>query len=568
MIARRYALFSAVVALSYVTSPTRGVETPSPGTEFDLLIKGGTVYDGGGGEGRAVDVTVRGDRITGVGDFHNASAKNVIDARGLAVAPGFINMLSWSNESLIQDGRSQSEIRQGVTTEIMGEGESMGPVNDSVRQYMLKQQSDIKYDIKWNTLAEYLQYLERRGVSCNVASFIGATTIRENVIGFEDKQPTTQQMDEMRELVRKEMEAGALGIGTSLIYPPAFYAKTEELIELCKVASKYKGKYISHMRSEGNQLLQAIDELLRISKEANIPAEIYHIKAAGQPNWNKADAMLAKVEDARKAGLKITADMYTYTAAGTGLDACLPPWTQDGGYPELLKRLRDPEIRKKIAAEVKVDSDKWENLYLGAGSPDRIILADFTAEKLKPFSNKPLAEVAKMRGKDPIEIIMDLLVENEKPIGATYFLMSEENVKKEIARPWISFGSDEASQAPEGVFLKSTPHPRAYGTFARVLGKYSRDEKLVTLPEAIRRLSALPATNLGLDHRGFLKEGMFADVVVFDPTTIADHATFENPAQYATGMKNVFVNGREVLKDGEHTGAKPGRALYGPGKVR
>jgi N-acyl-D-amino-acid deacylase len=536
--------------------------------KFDVVIKNGTVYDGTGSEGRKAEVAIRGDRIVGVGDFQNSSAANVIDAHDLAVAPGFINMLSWSTESLIQDGRSQSEIRQGVTTEIMGEGESMGPVNDRVRQYMLKQQTDIKYDIPWNTLVEYLQYLEKRGVSCNIASFIGATTIRENVIGFEDKQPTPQQMDEMRELVRKEMEAGALGIGSALIYPPAFYAKTEELIKLCKVAAKYQGKYISHMRSEGNRLLEAFDELLRISREAHIPAELYHIKALGQKNWGKMDTLLARIEAARKEGLPIRANMYTYIAGGTGLDACLPPWTQDGGYPELLKRLRDPEIRKKIAAEVKVDSDKWENLYLGAGSPDRIVLSDFTSEKLKPLDGKSLAEIARIRGKDPIETIMDLLSENEAGIGAMYFLMSEENVRKEITKPWISFGSDEASQAPEGVFLKSTPHPRAYGTFARVLGKYSRDEKLVALPEAIRRLSALPATNLGLDHRGFLKEGMFADVVVFDPATIADHATFENPAQYATGMKNVFVNGREVLRDGEHTSAKPGRALYGPGKVR
>src|SRR5438067_10967372 len=377
MTARCYALFSAVLALSYVTSPTRGVETPSPGTEFDLLIKGGTVYDGGGGEGRAIDVTVRGDRITGVGDFHNASAKNVIDARGLAVAPGFINMLSWSNESLIQDGRSQSEIRQGVTTEIMGEGESMGPVNDRVRQYMLKQQSDIKYDIKWNTLADYLQYLERRGISCNVASFIGATTIRENVIGFEDKQPTAQQLDEMRELVRKEMEAGALGIGTSLMYPPAFYAKTEELIELCKLAAKYQGKYISHIRSEGNQLLPALEELIRISREAGLPAEVYHIKAAGKKNWPLLDQMIARIEAARKEGLKITADMYAYTASGTGLDACLPPWTEDGGYPALFTRLRDNATREKIAAEVRTDSDACENIYLSVGSPDNILLDGF-----------------------------------------------------------------------------------------------------------------------------------------------------------------------------------------------
>src|SRR3989440_839655 len=555
------------VTIVFTMFAQKGSSSPGP-ADFDIIIKDGTVYDGSGAEPKQADVVIRGDRIVGIGDFKAAKAKAVIDAQGLAVAPGFINMLSWSTVSLIHDGRSQSEIRQGVTTEIMGEGESMGPVNDRVREHMIRQQIDIKYDIKWNTLAEYLQYLQKRGVSCNVASFIGATTIRENVIGFEDQQPTPRQMDEMRELVRKEMEAGALGIGSALIYPPAFYAKTEELIELCKVAAKYQGKYISHMRSEGNRLLEAFDELLHISREAHIPAELYHIKALGQKNWGKMDTLLARIEAARKKGLPVRANMYTYIAGGTGLDACLPPWTQDGGYPELLKRLRDPEIRKKIAAEVKVDSDKWENLYLGAGSPDRIILADFTAEKLKPFSNKSLAEVAKMRGKDPIETIMDLLVENEKPIGATYFLMSEENVKKEIAKPWISFGSDEASQAPEGVFLKSTPHPRAYGTFARVLGKYSRDEKLVTLPEATRRLSALPATNLGLDHRGFLKEGMFADVVVFDPVTIADHATFENPAQYATGMKNVFVNGREVLKDGEHTGAKPGRALYGPGKVR
>src|SRR5205809_3745537 len=501
MIARRYALFSAVVALSYVTSPTRGVETPSPGTEFDLLIKGGTVYDGGGGEGRGVDVTVRGDRIIGVGDFHNASAKKVIDARGLAVAPGFINMLSWSNESLIQDGRSQSEIRQGVTTEIMGEGESMGPLNDETKKRMLEQQKDIKYDIKWNTLAEYLKYLEKRGISCNVASFIGATTIRENVIGFEDKQPTPQQLDQMRELVRKEMGAGALGIGTSLIYPPAFYAKTDELVELCKVAAKYQGKYISHMRSEGNQLLESLDELIGISREAGIPAELYHIKAAGEKNWPKEDNLLSRIEAAQKEGLKITADMYTYTAGGTGLDARLPPRTEDGGYPALFKRLRDPATREKIKAEVKIDSDKWENLYLAAGSPDKILLVAFKSEKLKPLTGKSLAEVAKMRGKDTIETMMDLIAEDESRIGCVYFLMSEENVKKEIAKPWISFGSDEASQAPEGVFLKSNPHPRAYGCFARVLGKYVRDEKVIRLAEAIRNLRALPGTNLGLDHR-------------------------------------------------------------------
>jgi N-acyl-D-amino-acid deacylase len=535
---------------------------------FDIIIKGGTVYDGTGGEGHVADVAIRGDRIVGVGDFASAVPKKTIDARGLAVAPGFINMLSWSNESLIQDGRSQSEIRQGVTTEIMGEGESMGPLNDRMKTRLVREQTDIKFGIKWNTLAEYLHYLEKRGISCNVASFLGATTVREYVIGLEDKQPTPEQLDQMRELVRKEMEAGALGIGTSLIYPPAFYAKTEELIELCKVAAKYQGKYISHMRSEGNQLFQGLDEVIRISREAGIPAEVYHIKAAGEKNWPKEEELLERIEAAQNEGLKIRANMYTYTAAGTGLDACLPPWTEDGGYPALFKRLRDPAMREKIAAEVRIDSDAWENLYLAAGSPEKILLVGFKSEKLKPLTGKTLAEVAKMRGKDPIETVMDLISEDESRIGTIYFVMSEENVKKELAKPWISFGSDEASQAPEGVFLKSNPHPRAYGNFARVLGKYARDEKVITLPEAVRRLSALPATNLGLDHRGFIQDGMFADVVVFDPATIADRATFDKPQQYAVGMKHVFVNGVQVLKDGEHTTAKPGRALAGPGKLK
>ena len=559
--------FVTILFLIAVTSFAEGQEkSPSP-APFDVVIKGGTLYDGTGGKPRLTDVAIRGDRIVGIGDFKAATAKIIVDAKGMAVAPGFINMLSWSTESLIEDGRSQSEIREGVTTQIMGEGFSMGPWNDRIKERMRHDQGDIKYEIKWNTLAEYLRYLEQRGVSCNVASFIGATTIREHVIGLEDKQPTPEQLEQMRQLVRQEMEAGALGIGTSLIYPPAFYAKTEELIELCKIAAKYQGKYISHMRSEGNRLLEAIDELLRISKEANIPAEIYHIKAAGQPNWGKADAMLAKIEAARKAGLKITADMYTYTAAGTGLDACLPPWTADGGYPALFKRLRDPVMRKKIAEEVRTPSDKWENLYLAAGSPDKILLNGFKSEKLKPLTGKSLAEVAKMRGKGPIETAMDLISEDESRIDSIYFLMSEENVKKEIAKPWVSFGSDEASQAPEGNFLKSNCHPRAYGNFARVLGKYVREEKVLTLADAIRKLSGQPATNLGLDHRGFVQEGMFADVVVFDPATVGDRATFEKPHQYAIGMKHVFVNGVHVLKDGEHTGAKPGQALWGPGKL-
>jgi len=555
-------IFSSALAFLAATAVMGSDDSPS----FDVVIRNGTVYDGSGGEGRKADVVLRGDRIAGVGDFKNAKAPLTIDATGLAVAPGFINMLSWSTDSLIADGHSQSEIRQGVTTEIMGEGESMGPVNDRVREKMLREQKDIHYDITWKTLADYLRFLEKRGVSCNVASFIGATTIREYVIGFEDKAPTPEQLDEMRALVRQEMEAGALGIGSSLIYPPAFYARTPELVELCKVAAQYQGKYISHMRSEGNHLLEALEELLTISRQAGIPAEIYHIKAAGQSNWAKLDTLLKHIEEARQQGLKITADMYTYTAGATGLDACLPPWTEEGGYPALFKRLRDPAIRKKIAAEVRKPSGEWENFYLAAGSPDRIVLVGFKSEKLKPLTGKTLAEVAKIRGKDPIETLMDLIAEDESRIDTVYFIMSEENVRKKLARPWISFGSDEASQAPEGVFLKSNPHPRAYGNFARLLGKYVREEKLISLGEAIRRLSALPATNLGLDHRGSLQEGMFADVVVFDPATIADRATFAKPHQYAVGMKDVFVNGIQVLKDGEHTGAKPGRALYGPGR--
>ena len=477
-------------------------------------------------------------------------------------------MLSWSTESLIQDGRSQSEIRQGVTTEIMGEGESMGPLNDRCASTCCASRRTSNTRSNGRRSRNICSYLEKRGVSCNVASFIGATTIREYVIGFEDKAPTPQQLDEMRALVRQEMEAGALGIGTSLIYPPAFYAKTPELIALCQEAAKYQGKYISHMRSEGNQSPRSARRTDPDQPRSENSGGGLSPESVRQENWPKEDQLLAKIEAAQKEGLKITADMYTYTAAGTGLDACLPPWTEDGGYPALFKRLRDPATRAKIAAEVKTPSDAWENLYLAAGSPDKFLLMGFKSDKLKPLTGKSLAEVAKMRGKDPVETIMDLISEDESRIDSVYFLMSEENVRKQMAKPWISFGSDEASQAPEGPFLKSNPHPRAYGNFARVLGKYVREEKIISLGEAIRRLSALPATNLGLDHRGFLKEGMFADVVVFDPATIADRATYEKPDLYAVGMKDVFVNGQQVLKDGEHTGAKPGRALWGPGKVK
>ncbi len=557
----------AVLLLLPLMLPSMAVGQASV-ADFDVVIKGGMVYDGSGRAPRRVDVGIKGDRIVAVGNLRRARAGNVVDASGLAVAPGFINMLSWSTETLIVDGRSQGEVRQGVTTQIMGEGWSMGPLNEQMKKLVVAEQGDIKFDIEWTTLAEYLKYLERRGVSQNVASFIGATTIRQHVLGERDVQPTPAQLDEMRELVRREMEAGALGIGSSLIYAPAFYAKTEELIALCKVAARYQGKYISHMRNEANKLTGAVEELIRISRESGIPAEIYHLKAAGNRNWPKMKKVIAMVEAARREGLKITADMYTYPAGSTGLNASLPPWALDGGYEELFKRLQDPATRQKIAEAVRTPTDEWENLYLNAGTPDRVLLVGFKTEKLKPLTGKTLAEVAKMRGKDPIETIMDLMLEDRSRVDAVYFQMSEENIKLQIRQPWVSFGSDGASMAPEGVFLKSSTHPRAYGNFARLLGKYVREEKVISLSEAVRRLTGLPATNLGLDRRGFLRTGMFADVVVFDSQTIADRATFENPHQYSVGVRHVFVNGEQVLKDGEHTGAKPGRALWGPGKIR
>jgi N-acyl-D-amino-acid deacylase len=549
-------LITALLCL-YGSSGALLTQTPA----FDVIIRGGTVYDGTGSAGRRADVALRGDRIAGIGDFSGMAAGTVIDATGLAVTPGFINMLSWSTESLLVDGRSQGEIRQGVTTEIFGEGSSMGPMNDAMKKRAYEQMGDIKYEITWTTLSEYLRELERRGVAPNVASFIGATTIREHVIGLEDRKPTAEQMEEMRKLVRAEMDAGALGIGSSLIYAPAFYASTEELIELCKVAAPYGGSYISHMRSEGNRLVEAVDELVRIAREANIPAEIYHLKAAGQANWPKIDKVIAMVEKAREDGLKITADMYTYTAGATGLDAAMPPWVLDGGYEAAYQRLKDPEVRKKIAHAIRTPTAEWENLYLAAGSPERVLLVEFKSDALKPLTGKTLAEAAGMRGEDPVETIMNLVLEDRSRVGTVYFMMSEENIRKQIALPWVAFGSDAASMAPEPPFTKSAAHPRAYGNFARLLGRYVREEKVIPLAEAVHRLSGLPATNLGLDRRGFIREGLFADIVVFDPATIADRASFEQPHQYAVGVRHVFVNGTQVLKGGEHTGATPGRAL-------
>ncbi len=565
---RSAAVLLLLVLLASCTGHPRPAGAPAPrSSAYDVVIRGGTVYDGSGSPGVRADVAIRGDRVAAVGDLSGTQAVAVIDATGLAVAPGFINMLSWSTDSLLVDGRSQGELREGVTTQIFGEGSSMGPLTPEMKKRAVEQMGDLKYDITWTTLAEYLQELERRGVSQNVASFIGATTIREHVIGLEDRKPTPKQLDAMRALVKQEMEAGALGIGSSLIYAPAFYASTEELIELCKVAARSGGKYISHMRSEGNRLIEAVDELIRISREAHIPAEIYHLKAAGQSNWPKMDRVIAKIESARRDGLKITADMYTYTAGATGLDASMPPWVLDGGYDAAYKRLADPETRKKIAEAIRTPSDDWENLYRAAGSADRVLLVEFKSDKLKPLTGKTLAEAARMRGEDPVDTIMNLVLEDRSRVGTVYFMISEDNIRKQIVLPWVSFGSDAASMAPEPPFTKSSTHPRAYGNFARVLGKYVRADQVLTLEEAIRKLSGLPATNLELDHRGFLRPGMFADVVVFDAATITDRATFESPHQYAVGVRHVFVNGKQVIKDGEHTGAKPGRALWGPGKV-
>ncbi|MGA9574672.1 MAG: D-aminoacylase [Lysobacterales bacterium] len=532
---------------------------------YDVILRGGTIYDGSGEKPYTGDLAISGDKIAAIGDIGDASAPLEINVEGLAVAPGFVNMMCWSNESLIEDGRSQSDIRQGVTLEIMGEGDSMGPLNDRMKKEMRDDQGDIHYDVEWTTLAEYLDFLEGRGISPNVASFIGAATPRNYVIGYEDREATAEELEQMRALVRQAMEEGALGVASSLIYPPGSFAKTDELIALSKVAAKYDGMYISHMRDEGANMLEALQELITIAREANIRAEIYHFKSSGKPNWPLFDQAVDMVEKARAEGLQITADIYTYPAGATGLNAAIPPWVQEGGFEASVERMKDPVMREKIAAEMLENSTEWENLYIGAGTPDNILLVAFKSDALKPLTGKTLGEVARMRGTDPRMTAMDLIIEDDSRVGTVYFTQSEDVVRKAVALPWVSFNSDESSVAPEGVFLKSNPHPRAYGSFARVLAKYVRDEKVLTLEEAIRKLAALPADNLKIDRRGHLKTGFYADVVVFDPAKIQDHATFVKPHQYATGMLHVFVNGTQVLKDGEHTGAKPGRAIRGPG---
>ncbi|HNV28910.1 MAG TPA: D-aminoacylase [Cyclobacteriaceae bacterium] len=535
--------------------------------KFDLIIRGGTVYDGSGKPGMVTDVGINADTVAFIGDLSNAEGEKQIDATGLAVAPGFINMMSHAELSLLIDGNSQADIRQGITLEVLGEG-SMGPLNDKMKQDwkdQMKRNPDWQFDIDWTTLGEYLESLQRRGVSPNVASFVGANTVRIHELGYANRAPDAEELERMKSLIKQAMEEGAMGTTTALIYAPDNYATTEELIELSKVAAPYGGMYISHMRSEGNNILNAVDETIRIAREANLPAEIYHLKMGGKQNWGKLDSVIAKIDKANKSGLRITADMYTYTAGATGLDATMPPWVQEGGIKEWIKRLKNPAIRKKVLQEMRTPTDTWENLLLNAGDPERVLLLGFTNDSLKRYTGKTLGEVAKIYGKSPEETAMDLVIADSTRVETAYFLMNEENIKRQIALPYVSFGSDAGSPTAAGMFLKYKDHPRAYGNFSRLLGKYVRDEKVIPLEEAIRKLTSLPATNLKIQKRGQLAPGYYADLAIFDPAKIQDHATFENPHQYSTGMVHVFVNGTQVLADGEHTGAKPGKVVRGPG---
>lgn len=535
--------------------------------KFDFIIRGGIVYDGSGKPGVVTDVGINADTVAAIGDLTNAIGTKEIDANGLAVAPGFINMMSHAEVSLLMDGNSQADIRQGITLEVLGEG-SMGPLNDKMKQDwkdQMKRNPDWQFDIDWTTLGEYLESLQRRGISPNVASFVGANTVRIHELGYANRAPNTDELDRMKALIKVAMEEGAMGTTTALIYAPDNYATTEELIELSKVAAPYGGMYISHMRSEGNNILNAVDETIRIAREANLPAEIYHLKMGGKQNWGKLDSVIAKIDKANKSGLRITADMYTYTAGATGLDATMPPWVQEGGIKEWIKRLKNPAIRKKVLLEMRTPTDTWENLLLNAGDPERVLLLGFTNDSLKRYTGKTLGEVAKIYGKSPEETAMDLVITDSTRVETAYFLMNEENIKRQIALPYVSFGSDAGSPTAAGMFLKYKDHPRAYGNFSRLLGKYVRDEKVIPLEEAIRKLTSLPATNLKIQKRGQLAPGYYADLAIFDPAKIQDHATFENPHQYSTGMVHVFVNGTQVLADGEHTGAKPGQVIRGPG---
>jgi len=550
-------------SLTLVTTVVLAACSTAP--EVDLVLRGGTLYDGSGQAGVVGDIAIDGDTIVALGDIGGLTGAEEIDVSGLAVAPGFINMLSWATESLLEDGSAQSDIRQGVTLEVMGEGESMGPLNDAMRDDILRFQGDIVYDVPWTTLGEYLEHLETSGISVNVASFVGATTVRVHELGYADRAPDADELERMQELVRVAMREGALGVGSSLIYAPAFYADPPELTALMQAAAEFDGMYISHMRSEGNRLLESVDELIEIARATGAAAEIYHLKAAGVANYPKMDQVIDRVEAARREGLHITADMYTYTAGATGLDAAMPPWVQEGGYDAWAERLGDPAIRRRVASEMVTATDEWENLALAAGSPDRILLVGFRADSLKHLTGMSLAEVSELYGTSPEETAMDLVIKDGSRVGTVYFMMSEDNVKKQIALPWLSFGSDAGALATREPYTLSNPHPRAYGNFSRLLGRYVRDEGVIPLAEAVRKLAALPAENLKLSRRGRLAPGFFADVVVFNPETIADHATFEDPHQYASGMMHVLVNGVPVLRDGEHTGATPGRFVRGPG---
>jgi N-acyl-D-amino-acid deacylase len=535
---------------------------------YDLLIRNGVVYDGSGGAPQRVDVAVRGDRIVALLPAgQRAEATQVLDAKGRAVAPGFINVLSWATESLIADGRGVSDTKQGVTLEIFGEGWSMGPVNDRMKADALKQQGDIRYDIAWTTLGGYLEYLQQRGITPNVASFVGATTVRIHELGEDDVDPTPEQLARMQALVRQAMREGALGVGSSLIYPPAAFADTRELIALAKAAGESGGGYISHMRSEADRFLEAIDETISIARATGQRAEAYHLKAAGEKNWPKMQQAIDRIAAARSQGQQVSADMYVYTAGATGLTASLPPWVQAGGHDAMIRRLKDPAIRARVIAEMRDPDVPWENLRLLAGSDERLLLIEFRSDALKPLSGKTLAAIARERGTSPEDTAIDLIIEDNHRIGSAYFLMSEENIERGLKQPWVSLGSDAESSAPEGVFLKSSTHPRAYGNIARFLGHYVRDRKLMPLEEGIHRLSGLPAANWKLKDRGCLQVGCYADLVVFDPAAIAERATYDKPQQYATGVSEVFVNGVQVLRDGEHTGATPGRVVRGPGWV-
>jgi N-acyl-D-amino-acid deacylase len=546
--------------LSFVVAAGVCACTSSLQKGYDYVIRNAVIYDGRGGEPVRGDIAIRGDRIAAVGKVQGRG-RTEIDAHGLAAAPGFINIMSQAQEAFLADGRAMSDVKQGVTTEIFGEGESMGPLTPAMKKEIVDFQGDIKYDVDWTTLGEFLQSLIRRGVSVNVGSFIGAATPRVYVLGRANRAPTPAELEQMRGVVKRAMDDGAFGVASALIYAPGAYATTDELIALCKAAQPYGGMYISHMRSEGNRLLEAVDELVRIAREAQVPAEIYHLKAAGRANWPKMDAVIDRVNAARAQGLHITADMYTYTAGATGLDAAMPTWVQAGGYEEWRKRLLDPAIRARVISEMRTPSDQWENLLMLTGGAQNVLLVGFKNEKLKPLTGKTLAEVAKMRGVSPEDAAVDLVIEDGTRVSTIYFLMSEDNLRKQIKQPWVSFGSDAEASAPEGVFLKSSTHPRAYGNFANLLGKFVRQEHVIPLAEAVRRMTSLVATNLGIADRGTLRPGAFADVVVFDPQTIAAHSTYEKPMQYATGVVHVFVNGTQVLKDGEHTGARAGRVV-------